>query len=131
MTAEHMTAAVDADPDCGHVCEDAHGVAIVFHDKSRVTEEFVREAWKMKMKANDGFTERSIWSSEEDFRRGCEGSHWINHGADMVVWGGNDELVPLEQGRAYAAGIPGAKLVIVPECGHGPAIEKSKSFWMQ
>jgi pimeloyl-ACP methyl ester carboxylesterase len=42
---------------------DAHGVAIVFHDKSRVTEEFVREDWAMQLKANDGFTKRSIWGN--------------------------------------------------------------------
>ena len=46
----------------------------------------------------------------------------------LVVWGGDDELVPLEQGRAYAAAIPGAKLVVIPGCGHAPAIEKPKEF---
>jgi pimeloyl-ACP methyl ester carboxylesterase len=46
----------------------------------------------------------------------------------LVVWGGNDELVPLEQGRAYAAGIPGAKFVMVPDCGHAPSIEKPDEF---
>jgi pimeloyl-ACP methyl ester carboxylesterase len=46
----------------------------------------------------------------------------------LVVWGGSDEIIPLEQGKAYAAGIRGAKLAIVPECGHGPSIEKPKEF---
>ena len=46
----------------------------------------------------------------------------------LVVWGGNDELVPLELGRGYAAGIAGVKLVIVPECGHAPSVEKPKEF---
>ena len=127
MTAEHMTAQSMPIPIAGTLA-DAHGVAIVFHDKARVTEDFVREAWEMKMKANDGFTERSIWTSKKlsaEVVKDRIGSIAV---PTMVVWGGNDELVPLEQGRAYAAGIPGAKLVIVPECGHGPAIEKPKDF---
>lgn len=40
----------------------------------------------------------------------------------------NDELAPLEHGRAYAAAIPGAQLTIVPECGHAPSVEKPKDF---
>jgi pimeloyl-ACP methyl ester carboxylesterase len=107
---------------------DAHGVAIVFHDKSRVTDDFVREAWAMKMKANDGFTERSIWGNPKVATEGVKDRIGAISIPTIVIWGGNDELVPLEQGREYAAGIPGAKLVIVPDCGHGPAIEKPKEF---
>lgn len=127
MTATHMTAQSMPIPIAGTLA-DARGVAVVFHDKSRVTDAFVREAWAMKMKANDGFTERSICGSPKiaaEVVKERIGSITV---PTMVVWGGNDELVPLEQGRAYARGIPGAKLVIVPECGHGPAIEKPKEF---
>ena len=107
---------------------DAHGVAIVFHDKTRVTDAFVREAWAMKMKANDGFTERSIWGNPRVATEGVKDRIGEISIPTLVVWGGADELVPLEQGRAYAAGIPGAKLVVVPDCGHGPAIEKPGEF---
>jgi pimeloyl-ACP methyl ester carboxylesterase len=107
---------------------DAHGVAIVFHDKSRVTDEFVREAWAMKMKANDGFTERSFWSNAKVATEVVRDRIASISVPTLVVWGGNDELVPIEQGRAYAAGIPGAKFVVVPECGHAPSIEKPNQF---
>lgn len=107
---------------------DAHGVAIVFHDKTRVTEEFVRQQWAMKMEANDGFTQRSIFSSPKLAGEVVGERLKAIAIPTLVVWGGNDEIVPLEQGRAYAAGIAGAKLVIVPECGHGPSIEKPKEF---
>jgi pimeloyl-ACP methyl ester carboxylesterase len=107
---------------------DAHGVAIVFHDKSRVTEDLVREDFAMKMKANDGFTERSFWSSSKSAAETVKDRLAKITIPTLVVWGGDDELVPLEQGRAYAAGIPGAKLVIVPECGHAPSIEKPAEF---
>ena len=107
---------------------DAHGVAIVFHDKSRVTEEVVREAWEMKMKANDGFTERSLWNNPRVAGEAVKDRIATITVPTLVVWGGNDELVPLEQGRAYAAGIPGAKLAIIPECGHAPSVEKPEEF---
>ena len=107
---------------------DAHGVAIVFHDKSRVTEEVVREAWEMKMKANDGFTERSLWNNPKIATEGVKDRIGAIRVPTLVVWGGDDELVPLEQGRAYAEGIPGAKLILVPECGHAPSVEKPKQF---
>lgn len=107
---------------------DAHGVAIVFHDKSRVTDEFVRENFAIKLKANDGFTERSFWGNTKTAEETVKDRLAQIGIPTLVVWGGNDELIPLEQGRAYAAGIPGAKLVIIPECGHGPSIEKPDEF---
>jgi pimeloyl-ACP methyl ester carboxylesterase len=103
---------------------DAHGVAIVFHDKSRVTEEFVREAWAMKLKANDGFTERSLWGNAKTAKEVVSGRLGKITVPTLVVWGGSDEIVPLALGHAYAEGIPGARLAVIPECGHGPSIEK-------
>jgi pimeloyl-ACP methyl ester carboxylesterase len=107
---------------------DARGVAIVFHDKSRVTEEFVRESWAMKLKANDGFTERSLWANPKTATEVVSGRLSKITVPTLVVWGGDDELVPLANGRAYASGIPGARLAIIPECGHGPSIEKPMEF---
>lgn len=107
---------------------DAHGVAIVFHNKSLITEDFVRENFAMKLAANDGFTERSVWSNPKLASEVVKDRLAKVTVPTLVVWGGNDELVPLEAGKAYAAGIPGAKLAIIPECGHGPSIEKPKEF---
>ncbi|HEY2470871.1 MAG TPA: alpha/beta hydrolase [Terracidiphilus sp.] len=127
MSTEHFGSRAMPIPIAGTFA-DADGVAIVFHDKSRVTEDVVRESWAMKMKANDGFTERSIWSSPKIAIEGVKDRIRIITIPTLVIWGGNDELVPLEQGRTYAAGIPGAKLTIIPECGHAPSIEKPKEF---
>jgi 3-oxoadipate enol-lactonase len=35
-----------------------------------------------------------------------------------VIHGEEDALVPVARGRALAAGIPGARLVTIPQCGH-------------
>jgi pimeloyl-ACP methyl ester carboxylesterase len=46
----------------------------------------------------------------------------------LVLWGEQDRLAPLAYGRAYAAGIPGARLEIIPDCGHLPIFEKTEEF---
>lgn len=108
--------------------DEARGVAIVFHDKSRVTDEFVRENFALQLKANDGFTKRSFANNpKNDTETVAERIHTITI-PTLVIWGGNDELIPIAQGRAYAAGIPAAKFVVIPDCGHGPSIEKPADF---
>ena len=107
---------------------DAKGVAIVFHDKSRVTDEFVRESFAMKLRANDGSTQRLLFGNPKLGSEVVSGRLSGITIPTLVIWGGADELVPLEQGRAYAAGIAGAKLTIVPDCGHAPSIEKPEAF---
>jgi pimeloyl-ACP methyl ester carboxylesterase len=42
----------------------------------------------------------------------------------LLLWGDHDRLFPVEHGRAFQQLIPGAKLVVIPECGHVPHIEK-------
>ena len=39
----------------------------------------------------------------------------------LMIWGDNDPVVPLAQARAVAAGIPGARLEVVP-AGHAPQL---------
>ncbi len=41
----------------------------------------------------------------------------------LVVWGEADRMIPAEQGRAYAAAIPGARFLLLPQAGHLPQLE--------
>jgi pimeloyl-ACP methyl ester carboxylesterase/uncharacterized RmlC-like cupin family protein len=41
----------------------------------------------------------------------------------LVVWGEADRMIPPENGQAYAAAIPGARLVVIPHAGHLPQLE--------
>ena len=36
----------------------------------------------------------------------------------LVIWGENERLFPVENGRRMASEIPGAELVVIPDCGH-------------
>jgi pimeloyl-ACP methyl ester carboxylesterase len=46
----------------------------------------------------------------------------------LLLWGEEDELVPVRYGRAAAAAIPGSQLVVLPGVGHIPSIEAPRDF---
>ena len=46
----------------------------------------------------------------------------------LLIWGDHDRMFPKEHALAYQKAIPGAKVVIVPECGHVPQVEKPDAF---
>ena len=46
----------------------------------------------------------------------------------QIVWGHQDQLVPLECGEMFRDAIPGAKLLVIDKCGHLPNIEKPEEF---
>lgn len=106
----------------------AGGVAIVFHDKSLITPEFVRENFALKLAANDGMTQRSLVGNPVLDKETVGDKLADITIPTLVVWGGDDEIVPLADGRDYAAKIPRARLVIVPECGHAASLEKPAEF---
>jgi pimeloyl-ACP methyl ester carboxylesterase len=46
----------------------------------------------------------------------------------LLLWGQEDELVPVSMGEEFAAGLPQAQLVVFDQCGHVPQIEKAARF---
>ncbi len=45
----------------------------------------------------------------------------------LVLAGREDALIPVELSREIAAGIPGARLRIIPECGHLSTMERPEA----
>ena len=41
----------------------------------------------------------------------------------LILWGKEDVVVPFAVAEAYAAPIPNAELVVLPEAGHSPQME--------
>lgn len=41
----------------------------------------------------------------------------------LIVWGRDDEIVPVSIGRRLAKALPRARMAILPECGHAPQEE--------
>jgi len=48
--------------------------------------------------------------------------------ATLVVWGEQDDVVPLEQGRALSQAIPKASLWVVPGAGHSCYLDAPEDF---
>jgi pimeloyl-ACP methyl ester carboxylesterase len=46
----------------------------------------------------------------------------------LVLAAGADAVMPLERTEAVAKGIPGAKFVLLPECGHALVVEREAEF---
>lgn len=46
----------------------------------------------------------------------------------LLIWGDTDRLFPKEHALAFQAAVPGAKLVVIPKCGHVPQIEQPDAF---
>ncbi|MDE1160654.1 MAG: alpha/beta hydrolase [Acidobacteriaceae bacterium] len=111
----------------GTLAESA-GVAVIFFHKDWVTPEFVRENFTMKMEANDGQTQRLLRANPAlDTETVGDKVHAITI-PTLIVWGAEDHVVPLADGKDYAAKIPNSKLVIIPESGHVPSTEQPKAF---
>ncbi len=46
----------------------------------------------------------------------------------LLVWGEQDGVIPVSAGEAYRQAIQGARLEIMPDCGHHPEMEKTDEF---
>lgn len=42
----------------------------------------------------------------------------------LVLWGAEDQIIPVECGQAFAEAIPGARLQVLEGCGHWPHFER-------
>ena len=49
-------------------------------------------------------------------------------GHTRIVWGADDGIVPLGCGERYRDLIPDADLVVIPDCGHHPHVERPEEF---
>jgi pimeloyl-ACP methyl ester carboxylesterase len=46
----------------------------------------------------------------------------------LLVWGEEDRITPLAAARVFEAGLPDARLVTIPRCGHAPMLEAPEEF---
>jgi len=112
----------------GGSLKDAAGIAVILSDKSRVTPEFTRQIFAIKLQANDGFTRRSLAANPKVATETIGDKLASITIPTLIIWGGDDVIVPLADGKDYAAKIPGATLVIIPQCGHVASMEKPTEF---
>ena len=46
----------------------------------------------------------------------------------IIVWGAQDEVVPVGYAQEWQKRIPGSRVEIIADCGHAPQIEKPEAF---
>jgi 2-hydroxy-6-oxonona-2,4-dienedioate hydrolase len=99
----------------------------LFYDKKMVTDDFVVQVFTDHMHNNDGYTiQRTLAGfSTPQFEDAKLASI---HAPTLVLWGRQDELIPIASGEKLHDGIAGAKLVVFERCGHVPEIEKPAEF---
>lgn len=100
----------------------ASSVKNVYGDPSRVSEALIDRYYEITLR------EGNRASLYERFRQGTPDPRASERLATLgvptlILWGGRDKLIPLENGHRFARDIPGARLVIFDELGHVPQEE--------
>jgi triacylglycerol lipase len=101
---------------------------VVFYDSSWVTDEVVKRDLAERIRANISYTVRSILSNPILPSERLDGKLGGIHVPTLVVWGKQDELLPIASGERYSKEIAGAKFVSFEKCGHVPPVEKTPEF---
>jgi pimeloyl-ACP methyl ester carboxylesterase len=129
--AGHLALARNLTENKGSVTSLAGDKAIlssVFYGEKWRTDDAVRDNFAWSMAKGDTWTIHSFMTNPAIQAEAVDGKLGAITIPTLVVWGDHDGLVPLEDGRDYAAKIPGSRLVIVPDCGHAPCIEDPPAF---
>jgi len=100
----------------------------VFYDTSWLTEDALRKIFADKLSVHDGYTVRTILANPALASERLDNRLAEIHVPTLVVWGKQDNLLPIASGERYAAGIPGARMISFDKCGHVPPIEKAEEF---
>lgn len=100
----------------------------VFYGEAWHTEQAVRDNFAFSLGKGDSWTIKSFMTNPAIEREAVDDKIATITIPTLVVWGDHDGLVPLDDGRDYAAKIPHARLVIIGDCGHAPCIEDPRAF---
>ncbi len=120
----------EADPIDPFLRTDEQRIRDLFHDPARA-EAMLQELRRPELEdiglKNQTMTARLTWQP-----RGYDPhlAKWL-HRIDLptlLVWGRNDRLYPPAYAHAWQRLIPGAKVVLVPDCGHLPHVEQPQAF---
>ena len=103
-------------------------LARIFRAPSFNTEDAIRRGMGWSLSKGDSQTIAAVYADPLILNEAVDGQLGGITIPTLIVWGEHDELLPLAQGRRFAAEIPGARLVVVPDTGHAPMIETPPAF---
>jgi 2-hydroxy-6-oxonona-2,4-dienedioate hydrolase len=101
---------------------------LLFYDKRLVSEALVDMAYRLHLERGDGYTIDSVLRSQEGGRERLDNVIGGIAAPTLIVWGEQDEMIPLTVGQRLQKLIAGSKLEVIPQCGHLPALEKPAEF---
>ncbi|HEV7903071.1 MAG TPA: alpha/beta fold hydrolase [Pyrinomonadaceae bacterium] len=102
------------------------GLRKSFYDESKVTTERV-EAYYRPLRTRDGQRAARLVRDQRDYTR-IENSLDKIHQPTLIIWGAQDELILLEDGKRLHSQIAGSQLVVFDDCGHLPQEEMPQRF---
>jgi pimeloyl-ACP methyl ester carboxylesterase len=76
----------------------------------------------------DGFATASVVESILKGQDVLDGSLGQIKAPTLIVWGRDDQVVPLRAADAFAQDVPGARKIILDGCGHRPQLECPAAF---
>ncbi len=82
------------------------------------------EILKARVTHGDGYTIARFLESAKRNEDTLDGRLSSLHVPTLVVWGEQDRLIPLAIGKRFAQEIAGARLQIIPNCGHDVQLER-------
>jgi pimeloyl-ACP methyl ester carboxylesterase len=109
---------------------DEQRILAYFHDPERAKqmgEHLARPEHADRNFKNMTTTARLVWQPRDYDPHLHKWLHRIGVPAH-VIWGAHDRLFPKDYALAWQRLIPGAKLTIIPECGHVPQVEQQAAF---
>lgn len=103
-------------------------MSLIVANKAMVTDPLAEQFFAGHMRHNDGYTIARFIDSilrGEDVLDGKLGTIKI---PTLIIWGREDALTPLTEGKMFASDIAGAELTILDKCGHIPQFECAAPF---
>jgi pimeloyl-ACP methyl ester carboxylesterase len=101
---------------------------LLFYDQSLATDELANLAFQQHLERGDDATIESVLREVHGGRERLDDTVGALRIPTLLVWGEQDAMIPLEIGQRLHRLIPGSQLVVIPECGHLPALEKPAEF---
>jgi pimeloyl-ACP methyl ester carboxylesterase len=101
-----------------------------FHDPKRA-DEMIQRLFRPELEdvniKNLTTTAKLVWQPRDHDPHLHKWLHRIDV-PTLLIWGDHDRLFPKDYAFAWQKLIPGAKTVIIPECGHIPQLEQRTAF---
>jgi pimeloyl-ACP methyl ester carboxylesterase len=101
---------------------------VVYYDTSWLDDATLHRTFTDKLASGDAYTVHSIVTNPTVRTQLLDDRLGGIHVPTLVLWGKQDQLLPVASGERYAAGIAGARLITFDKCGHVPAQEQTAQF---